>query len=255
MTWSNDEIERFAQADLAATRQVRPPFRPSVILRDLLGVRIETGRPKGGSLLVGGDDPHVVIAEHIGLAKQRLHCGEEAGHCRLAHINVHALWQFAAHGGQFNSPQQEREAKHYASAVTMPAWWLADAYADGAVRLERLVDLLDVPIVDLRRRLHALDHWPLTYSLRDAGPLGFGRAYRECGWWKITRQPRYLAELAARQGRSGRLPICERPGCRKLARCVNHRHYETPGCEDDDDLEALCSDHHYDEHQSHGRIR
>jgi hypothetical protein len=242
-----EEIERQAEDDLAATGQHTPPFRPSVVLLQRYGIPTERGGGRPEAILLPGAHPRCVIPRHLGSAQGRLQCGHETGHVARGHVNPHAIFEApASYRGRTLTRPLEHEAQLYGMAITMPRSALAEAYADGPTKLETLVALFDVPETDLRRRLRDVDLWRLTYTLRSHN------AYIASGYWKQTRRPRYLDELARRQG----LPHarCERPGCRRLAHPVNHLHYETRGREDDTDLEALCDQHHYEEHVSRGRI-
>jgi IrrE N-terminal-like domain len=247
VTSRQEEIEHRAELDLARTGQDVPPFRPSVVLRDLYGVTTKVGDVRGGTtqaVLIPGAEPRVVVSSIVGTAQARIRVAHEAGHAALEHIIPTALFQPpVGFRGHTLPKEKEAEADFYSLALTMPRSELEAALADGPEPLRRLAAIFDVPEADLRRRLRALDLWRLVYDDRNH------RAYIGSGWWRETRRPAFLASLAHRQGRP--TALCERC-CRRQATVVHHLHYETLGCEADEDLEGLCSQCNADMHVGRG---
>jgi hypothetical protein len=85
-------------------------------------------------------------------------------------------------------------------------------------------------IIELSDREPSLPDW------HDQGH----RSYYHSGRWRRIR----LRKLVSVKHR------CEQPGCKRSATVCHHKHYDTFGFEENDDLEALCSRHHWARHSN-----
>jgi hypothetical protein len=243
-----ETIELQAAADRAASGQTQPPYKPSLVLR-LAGIEIRRDRGNvahGGAMLLSGSPPRCSVSARLGTAQARIRVAHEVGHVSLGHFNPQALFAPpAGYRGHVHSRAHEADAQRYGIAFTMPLADLTDDLEAGARSLAYFVQIYDVPESELRKRLRELDLWRWVYDDRNH------RAYIASGWWKLTRRPEYLRNLACRQGRPE--PYCEHPGCHRRAVVVHHLcdvYGDVYGRERDEDLEGLCSDHHYEGHVS-----
>jgi hypothetical protein len=156
---------------------------------------------------------------------------------------------------------------HYADLNYVP-WYAAAPYAARIAYLEAMIaarqaevraweavyaqdaDTLDALSIDselgrLWERLHALqsrlriersDREPLPDYLRGGENY---QNYLRSARWQRTR----LRKLVSVNHQ------CEEPGCDEPATECHHLHYDSVGHESNDDLEALCSDHHRARHE------
>src|SRR5262245_24050257 len=85
-----------------------------------------------------------------------------------------------------------------------------------------------------RRIIELSDREPLPDWYQDY------RRYLHSGRWRRIRR-RKLVSAHHR---------CEHPGCKRLATACHHKHYDTLGFEENDDLEALCLRHHQARHSN-----
>src|SRR5262245_44848353 len=91
--------------------------------------------------------------------------------------------------------------------------------------------------VQKQRRIALLDREPLRDWYQDY-PRKSARSYIHSGRWRRIRR-RKLVSVNYR---------CEQPGCKGSATACHHKHYDTLGFEENDDLKALCFRHHVARH-------